>query len=43
MILVAGFSPPQGFPRIIFVFYYICDCLSFGDPTTVSIGLSNFN
>jgi hypothetical protein len=42
-ILVAGFSPPRGFPRIIFVFYCICDCLSFSDPTTVAIGLSNCN
>jgi hypothetical protein len=28
---------------IIFVFYCICDCLSFSDPTTISIGLSNYN
>jgi hypothetical protein len=42
-ILVAGFSPPRGFARIIFVFYCICDCLSFSDPTTISIGLSNCN
>jgi hypothetical protein len=43
MILVAGFSPPRGFPRIIFVFYCICDFLSFSDPTTIGIGLSNCN
>jgi hypothetical protein len=42
-ILVARFSPPRGFPRIIFVFYYIYDFLSFNDPTTVGIGLSNCN
>jgi hypothetical protein len=42
-ILVARFSPPQGFPMIIFVLYCISDCLSFGDPTIVAIGLSNCN
>jgi hypothetical protein len=42
-ILVTGFSPPRGFPKIIFVFYCICDCLSFSDPTIVAIGLSNCN
>jgi hypothetical protein len=42
-ILVVGFSPPRGFPKIIFVFYCICDCLSFSDPTTVVIGLGNCN
>jgi hypothetical protein len=25
------------------VFYCICDCVSFSDPTTVAIGLSNCN
>jgi predicted Zn-ribbon and HTH transcriptional regulator len=42
-ILVAGFSPPRGFPRINFVFYCICDCLSFSDSITVAIGLNNCN
>jgi hypothetical protein len=42
-ILVVGFSPPRGFPRIIFVFYCIFLCLYFSDPTTISIGLSNCN
>jgi hypothetical protein len=42
-ILVVGFSLLRGFPRIIFVFYCICDRLSFSDPITISIGLSNCN
>jgi hypothetical protein len=36
-----GFLPHE--ESIIFVLYCIYDCLSFSDPTTVAIGLSNCN